>query len=167
VNHGPSDGQYLDVLDDAGKIIARFYSLSFAFPSDHRVYGNTVIIEQTDTYTLENVMKQWQPFRITAQDGPVTFQYAAYPAVTTSVFEAGAKWQRAKKLQLFYLTANNGAYGRAIALYDLTYSTASAPLVSDTFTATDGTQLVGRAPANANLPGDVYARSGSSGWGRR
>jgi hypothetical protein len=39
-----------------------------------------------------------------------------------------------------------------------------APLVTDTFTAANGTQLVGRAPSESNVPGDVYAGTGDPLW---
>jgi hypothetical protein len=164
VNHGPSDGQFLEVLDDAGKIIARFNSLSLAYPTDHEVFGNNVqVIGPTNALVLDQLMQQWQPIHITGQNGQVVFQYATSSGVTTPLFDATANWRRPKTLRLSYAMAA-AAYTRAVALDDLTFTTVSAPLVTDTFTAANGTQLVGRAPADANVPGDVYARTGAAGW---
>ena len=128
VNHGTAGGQYLDVLDDAGNIIARFYSVQVVYPTDECIYANNEVLLQTDLDTINSVMGQWQPLTISAQNGQITFQYAGYPPVVTTVYDPSANWQRAKTLSISYWTAASWAgYTRDCFLNELTYN-AQLPL---------------------------------------
>ena len=142
-NHGNNGGQYLDVLDDTGLIIARFYSRQLSFPNDYRITANTLNIAQTNQTTLAAVMQQWQPLTITATSTGITFNYAAYPPVTATVFDAGANWRRPKNLHItFFCTGPSGGYGRAVALRAATFTrtpgTAAPDFTLGTATLTGG-----------------------------
>ena len=117
-NHGTQGGQYFDVLDDAGRIIARFYSVVVAYPNDFRVYGNdNAVVQGTDDRTLRSVTWQWQPLEITAENGAITFRYGPYGPVTTHVFDAASDWRRAKSLRFYFWTnAPSANYSRSVDL---------------------------------------------------
>lgn len=133
-NHGTNGGQYLEVLDDAGLVIARFYPRQVSHPNDYRIYANTVVLAQGTQSTVAFPMEQWQPLTISATSSGITFNYASYAPVTTTVLDAGANWRRAKTLRFSYFcTGVSGGYGRAIALRNATFTrtpTAAAPALT-------------------------------------
>ena len=142
-NHGSNGGQYLDVLDDTGLIIARFYSRQLSFPNDYRITANTLNIAQINQTTLAAVMELWQPLTITATSTGITFNYAAYPPVAATVFDAGANWRRPKNLRItFFCTGPSGGYGRSVALRTATFTrtpvTAAPDFALGTATLTGG-----------------------------
>jgi PA14 domain-containing protein/flagellar hook capping protein FlgD len=98
-------GQSLDLLDDAGKVIATIYPNMYDYPNDGRMVANGEAIVQTDVSTLINeVIPPWRPLRISAADGQITFKYGDYPAKTTAVYDPTAKWRRVKTLRAYYWT---------------------------------------------------------------
>jgi hypothetical protein len=121
-NHGSCGGQYMDVLDDADKVIARLYQLQVAYPNDSRVYGNTEAILQTSEGGLMALSAAWLPLRITAAGGQVTFAYGSYDAITTDVFDPTSNWRRPKTLRLSYWTGQC-AYPRRVHIADLKMQT--------------------------------------------
>ncbi len=92
--------QYVDVLDAAGKIIARFNYTGNSTTKVLTIYGNTSIIDSK--VGLSSVLNQFQPFEINAVNGAITFNYANYPPVTTSIFDATANWRQPKTLRQYW-----------------------------------------------------------------
>jgi hypothetical protein len=121
INHGETGGQRLDVLDGAGKIIARFYPTLVAYPGDGRVYGNREVVVRVGHYLeIQAGLAGWQPLRIAAEDGRVTFSYAGRAPVTAAPFDADADWRRPRSLRLSFWN-DSAPYPRACALDDLTF----------------------------------------------
>jgi hypothetical protein len=123
-NQSNAGGQYFDVLDDAGKVIARFLTQQVKFPDDYRITANSKDLFQGTGDQLRVATQQWQPLTITGTSKGIAFAYARLAPVLTPVFESGANWRRPKSLRLkfFCTTAPSGAAGRAIALRSATFS---------------------------------------------
>jgi hypothetical protein len=122
-NHGTSGGQYIEVLDDAGLIISRFYPRQVSHPNDYRIYANTLIVAQGTQTSVAFPMELWQPLTISATGSGITFNYAAYAPVTAAVFDAGANWRRPKTLRFAYFCSGvSSGYPRTVALRDATFT---------------------------------------------
>ena len=131
-----SYGQYLDILDDADKVIARFNPKDIG-GNVHTLQGNGVTIMSAPVSSggydpLSFVSKQSIPTRlsISAQNGLITFTYGSYAPVTRPVFDSTANWQNPRTLRLHFWTGSNATgYRQAIALGEATFS--PAPTVSE------------------------------------
>jgi hypothetical protein len=122
VNHGQQGGQYLEVVDGADKVIARFYPVMVTDSSDIRIYGNSAVIHQAGLGDIQNeLMGRWQPLRIRAEDGRVTFEYAGRPPVSVAILDPAADWRRPRRLRLTFWYAG-ASYPRTCHLDDLTWS---------------------------------------------
>ena len=144
-NHGTSGGQYIEVLDDAGLIIARFFPRQISHPNDYRIYANTLTLFQGTQTALNATMEQWQPLTITATSSGITFSYAAYTPVTTGVVDAGANWRRAKTLRFAYFCSGvSSGYPRTVALRSATFTRTPASAAPE-FTIDSGTLHGGNA----------------------
>ncbi len=159
-NNGTSGGQYVEILDDAGLIISRFYPRQVTYPNDFRIFANTQTIVQTSNTALNAVMEQWQPLTITATSSGITFNYAAYAPVTAAVFDAGADWRRAKTLRFAYFCSGvSSGYPRAVALRGATFTRSPGSAMPDfalgaaTLTGGNGNGVLDRNEHNfLNVP---------------
>jgi hypothetical protein len=120
---GGVGGSYLDVLDNAGKVIARFY---VAGPWNNGnvidyIYGNNDIIDDAPA-TVENIFLA-QPISISAANGQVTFAYGPYHAVTSSVFDPTSNWQNPQTLRLYFFGPDSSVpqAGYNIDLQNMTF----------------------------------------------
>ncbi len=105
VNHDPYCGQRIEVLDDAGKVVANFDATLISYPDDVRIKANGAAVADADLPTMQDdVLPQWQPLRITAENGQITFEYGGYAPVTTSIVDPTANWRRIKTFRLYYWT---------------------------------------------------------------
>ncbi|WP_080241344.1 PA14 domain-containing protein [Spirosoma rigui] len=97
-------GSYLEVLDDAGKVIARVDCQVSLVPSAvARIYGNDKVIAQGEYFNgILPVFNQFQPLDITLSNGTAIIKYGPYPAVTTGLFDPGANWHKPRTLRLFF-----------------------------------------------------------------
>ena len=72
------NASYLQVLDDKGKVIARFSRQQITWPSDYRLLFNGQLITQRNQTDMRALTMFAQPFTISMKDGKVTFQTATY-----------------------------------------------------------------------------------------
>lgn len=149
-NNGSNGGQYIEVLDDAGLVIARFYPRQVSHPNDYRIHANTLTLFQGTQTALNATMEDWQPLTITATDSGITFNYAAYAPVTAPVFDAGANWRRAKTLRFAYFCSGvSSGYPRAVALRAATFiRTPDFAITATTLTGGDGDGVLERNEHN-------------------
>ncbi len=105
---------YIDVLDAAGKIIARFYYTTPGLA----LKGNSATIDANTSYLTLN---QFQPFQVEVLNGNVTFTYANYTPVTTGIFDASANWKTPKTLRQYWTTDGTPAYGKNIGFMDMKF----------------------------------------------
>jgi hypothetical protein len=128
-NANSSDGQggvYLEVLDAAGKIIARFYTtLYWANGLPYMsVTANQTILASDRSEIIQPVLTTVQPLSIAASAAGVTFQYAGYPLKTVPIFDAASNWKAPKTMRLYFWTSGSN-YSRSVDLSDMRYSTGS------------------------------------------
>ncbi len=107
--NGQMNNFFIEVLDDAGKILARFYAdrnLS-AYPTiAYRAYGNGAqLFSSTSNATVASV----QPFDIIAVGGSITFNYAGYTQ-TTSIFDGTGNWAKPKTLRVRFASTKGPNY---------------------------------------------------------
>lgn len=111
---GTDRGQLL-ILDAAGKIIATLYRFQQSWPTDIRVYGNTSIIQQTDTNSFYDVGKYLQPIEISAAAGVITFAYAGLTPVTASIFDGTGNWAQPRTMQMYFYAPSGRSFKMDIA----------------------------------------------------
>src|SRR5260221_241975 len=125
-NANSSDGQggvYFEVLDAAGKIIARFYPTLFW--SNNLPYmsvtANKAVLASDKSGTIQPVLTTVEPISITAAGGKVTFNYAGYAPVVTTIFDPSSDWQTPKTMRLYFWTSGSN-YSRAMDLLNMRFS---------------------------------------------
>lgn len=137
-------GMFIDVLDNAGKIITRFWSSSVYDPVDPvmSIYANNAVIAKGGKSVIQPVMYKPQPFKIEAANGGLTFTYGTYAPVTAKVFDASSNWRNPQSLRLYFFS-NGGAYTRIVDIKSMRFSksagnssTTDSNPVTDTTTTT-------------------------------
>ncbi len=103
--------EYLRVLDNTGKVLARLYvqSAGSGTSTTTTVYGNGSVIAtglRSDMNLITGVLK---PFSITYQGGNITFGYADYTPVTVAKFDPTASGLQPKTLQIYFQSIINVA----------------------------------------------------------
>lgn len=104
VNLGPNGagGCFLEVLDDQGKVIVRFFWNMNYSTKDTRLFANNSIIVNGH----DNVMKPYysvpQPFSISMSGDSATVSYAAFPPVTVAALDTAAHRNQPKKVRLYF-----------------------------------------------------------------
>jgi hypothetical protein len=124
-----SSGQYLEVLDDAGKIIARLYprALNLNVAPPVSINGNTgassVKVVSSDTWN-RTIWQTPNPFSISAAAGKLSFTFADGSITNVTPLDSAANWQKPTTLRIFYYHFHpNWGYGLEIGLSDVTFST--------------------------------------------
>ncbi len=115
---GSGINSYIDVLDAAGKILARFYYSGSAATKVVTIYGNSAKIASATG--LSPTLLQFQPLEISVLNGLVTFKYANFPAVTTPIYDATASWKKPKTLRQYFV-GGFPAYGKYIGFMDMLF----------------------------------------------
>jgi hypothetical protein len=88
-----SGGIYLDVLDNSGKVIARYYNKTRfdVSPAQTYWYANTTLLTQQQTFTAPaNALIANQPISIKVMSGVLSLKFGSYTTPSLTVFEAGA-----------------------------------------------------------------------------
>jgi hypothetical protein len=124
-NANSSDGQggvYLEVLDAFGKVITRFYTTLYWVGSTPymSVNANNTVLASDITTTIQPVLVQAQPLSIAVANGIVTFTYANYAPVTTTVMDATSNWEIPKTMRLYFWTSGSN-YSRAVDLQSMRF----------------------------------------------
>jgi hypothetical protein len=155
----PKGGLYLDILDAAGKIIARFFPGGVPVSGGQTlyIYGNSKIISSgaLENYVNEpNILYVQQPLEISALGSAISVKYGPYAAVTDSVFETGADARAPKSLRIHFFATNNSNFDRVINLDKMRFLTSITR-------ASAGTPL---ALALTSLKAQVVARRATAIW---
>ena len=98
------NASYLQVLDDKGKVIARFSRQQITWPSDYRLLFNGQLITQRNQTDMRALTMFAQPFTISMKDGKVTFQYGSLPAISTIAVDPTSNLNRPKTLQVLFFS---------------------------------------------------------------
>ena len=107
---------YLDVLDVSGKIISRFYYTLSHSTKVITIYANSAIMNSG--LTLIPTLTSYQPFEVNIVNGVVTFNYANYPPVVTTIYDPTANWQQPKTLRQYFV-GGFPAYRETIGIMDM------------------------------------------------
>ncbi|WP_207423404.1 PA14 domain-containing protein [Desertivirga brevis] len=121
-------GAYLDVLDNAGKVLVRFYTkLVNGTTNQVYIYANDKIIAQAASTSIRPTLNSYQPIEITASATGIMVRYASFAPVTTTVFDPLSNWRMPKALQLYFWTSAVGGsnYDRNVSLEGFRYSVES------------------------------------------
>jgi hypothetical protein len=111
-------GTYLEVLDNADRVIARFnHTISFGGTNPRNVYGNGNLIHSEGGLPfISNVLWRNQPLTISATSAGVRFAYADYTPIVVPVSDPLANWQNPKRVRVKMFGVN---YDRKINILSL------------------------------------------------
>lgn len=137
--NGAHGGSYIEVLDAAGKVIARFWVeavwVSGLETNNVTIRANGQTMANGYSAVTEPVTRSRQPLSISAAaNGQITVSYGPYAAITTSVFDPTSNWQSPQTLRLYYFTAPNGSSDRALSLDSLRFTANSGDTDNDGLT---------------------------------
>ncbi len=121
---GINSQMFLDVLDDAGKILSRFYITRIVSPTLHaNIMGNTSIIATGLGTTLLDSMDVIRPFSVVGLASSITITYGGYTGVTTTKFDASADWSKPSAIRVLNISTNlsTGVYTNVIDLQNLRF----------------------------------------------
>lgn len=145
-------GMFIDVLDNTGKIITRFWSSSVYDPVDPimSINANNAVIAKAGKSIIQPVMYKPQPFKIEASANGLTFTYSTYAPVTTNVFDAGSNWRNPQSLRIYFFS-NNGAYTRIVDIKSMRFSKSTGNNSTTNSTPVTDTTPVVKQPASATV----------------
>ncbi|WP_207534032.1 PA14 domain-containing protein [Desertivirga arenae] len=144
-------GSYLDVLDNSGKVIVRFYTkIIYGSTNQIYIYANDKVIAQAAQNLIKPVLSTFQPLELSASASGIVVKYGTYAPVTTTVFDPLSNWRAPKAMQLYFWTSavNGNNYDRNISLEGFKYSVeslndnASAPVITSSQNAVAATLSV-------------------------
>jgi hypothetical protein len=122
-------GGYFDVLDDQGKVITRIiheqYLKNGQMYINIKCNGKTVV-NSIDKYTYA-VTNKPQPFELNITGSSIEFKYAAYPAITVSIFDATGKWNKPKTIKFNFIGSQSN-YDRMINIHSLSMVVDASPM---------------------------------------
>lgn len=146
-------GAFLDVLDDAGKIISRFYiqrSAYGVYPVTCSAYGNTKALNINDMLTFQaTTSNKNQPLEVSAVNGIITFKYAGFSG-TDAVYDPSANWQRPKTLRLYFTTVTDN-FDRRMGISEMRFlrNYATTDTTNKLSTSTTATAALKPLPKNS------------------
>jgi hypothetical protein len=118
-------GCYVQVLDNTGRVICRFYRWTDRASSGglYIKANDKVIYSEATAAEIPKRTRFWKPFSISASAGQLTFRYADFTAVTTAALtDAAALWNAPATLQLYFFTLSGGqAAWRLISVKNLRF----------------------------------------------
>jgi len=111
--------QFLEVLDSTGKELITFYVTS---PSTNivNIFCNSVLVATSDGIVIPSLLKTAQLFKIEIVEGTVTFTFANYTPITTTISDLTGNWRTPKtlRIRIFRNSLNNPARFQTITLKD-------------------------------------------------
>ncbi|MEP6555000.1 MAG: hypothetical protein ABJB11_15725, partial [Ferruginibacter sp.] len=115
--------QYLEVLDDQNKVLARFYPELNLSTMVSTIFANKATLAKGNDATIRGDMNNLNPFEVKIINGAVTFTYSNYAPVTTTIYDAAANWKKPKTLRVIFnsTNANTAVYQTIIDLKDFKF----------------------------------------------
>jgi len=117
-NTANDQGMFVDVVDDQGKIIVRFYVRRIVAQTDIVIYANGVQIARGTLASLQEVMNKSQPFKVAVANGKITVTYGPYAPVVVPTFDPAAKMQNPKTFRLYFTHPGTTTANRRIGIND-------------------------------------------------
>jgi hypothetical protein len=117
----PHEYTYIEIVDHAGLVIARFNINENSSVSRWNVYGNGVLIANLGSNdALWDLMMKAQPLVIGANaKGAVTFRYGDLPEIITAPLNPLANWRVPSKFRIQFKFGTAGATSRSVNLRKL------------------------------------------------
>ncbi len=154
------DYNYLDVLDNAGRVIVRISRPMLSYPTMAVRVNNASLVQGDFNVLTNSVTGRLQSFSIAASGSNITVTYAGYAPITTTIFEAGAVLSSPKTLRVQMYSSDNKSHATDLAnlrLYN-TASTSSGATSSGVYlsdlnwtSATNGYGVVEKDRSNGEL----------------
>jgi hypothetical protein len=116
-----SGGSFLEVLDDAGKVLTRLFFSVDINTKEAMMYANRKSIFKTTQDNLWAVMATSNELTIKMENGNASVKYGPYPAVSVPAFNPSAKWARPKTFRLYFWSKKQNS-NRAIDIEQLNFS---------------------------------------------
>jgi hypothetical protein len=123
--NGQSIFQYLDVLDEKGKLLTTFYveMNRKSKPFSALIFGNKKLIRSGVDHVVKKAMSEFTRLEITMAGGIATFKYGTGKAISAPVFDPGGNWRKPALLRCRFESIKGGAvYGATLGLKDLTFT---------------------------------------------
>jgi hypothetical protein len=133
--------QYLDVLDNTGKIIVRFYQKINYTTNTTTIYANNTPIFTSGVGEMRVLTKSFQPFDIDKIGGTMTVTYAGQSAAVGDVYDAGANMSNPTTMRLYFSNVGGFLYEKFVRISNFrfvpfnTTITPAAPTVTADFAA--------------------------------
>ncbi len=124
--NGLTQNQYIDVLDNAGKILIRFYPMinRSVIPAQASLIANTLPMFSGTEGVVRKALDNQLPFEFKILNGVVTITYGSYTK-TTSIFDPTGDWHKPTKFRVSHnstATATGGVYTQTVDVADITYT---------------------------------------------
>lgn len=122
-NIGTASGQYFEVLDIAGKVLARFYwniVTSGSFPITG--YGNGTVIATGSETDMRFIIERFRDVEISCNAGGVTFKYHNYSPITVAILDGTADWTKPAKVRIRFFYASGLALQKKFGIKDFQYT---------------------------------------------
>ncbi len=123
--NGQSIFQYLDVLDEKGRLLTSFYveMNRKSKPFTALILGNRKLIRSGADHVVKKEMSEFNRLEISMSAGIATFKYGGSKAISSPVFDPAANWRRPAQLRCRFESVRGGAvYGATLGLKDLTFT---------------------------------------------
>jgi hypothetical protein len=137
--------QYLDLLDNTGKIIIRFYQkINYDNGGSTTIYANNTPVFSKGIGEMRVLVKDFQPIDIYKSGSTITVIYAGHSATINNVFDPGANMSSPTTLRLYFTNNSGMLYGKSVGIRDFRFipynksTTPEAPLL----TADDNTNTL-------------------------
>lgn len=120
--NGQSIWQYLEVLDEDGKIISSFYveMNRNMKPFSAQIFGNRRLLGTGEEHQLRRTMSKFTSLNISVSKGAVTFTYGQQKPITAPLFDLAANWKKPKLLRCRFKSVNGGSvYAATLGLKNL------------------------------------------------
>ncbi|WP_254448780.1 RICIN domain-containing protein [Spirosoma rhododendri] len=164
-----SGGSYFEVLDNAGKVLARLYQQVYFGPSNPPVktIANGQTIAQGYYFDPASaVATAADAIDISLDNGTLSIKYQNYPAVKTGSLEAGGNLQKPRTVRLFFW-CNGRNYERTIDIQQLRFfagsvsATGTTPAPASTGPTAGKTYYIKAKQSDKNI--DVSGQSTADG----
>ncbi|WEK37998.1 MAG: PA14 domain-containing protein [Candidatus Pseudobacter hemicellulosilyticus] len=119
-----SGGSFLELLDDNGKILLRFFWNMNYDTKVTRLFVNNIILDSAHDNTMKLVYGIPQELEVSMQNDSVRVKYGPYPVLTVPKLEAAAVWNRLGHLRYYCWTKTFNSL-RQIDFISLHYTTST------------------------------------------
>ncbi|CAN5430989.1 hypothetical protein BH11BAC3_BH11BAC3_06110 [soil metagenome] len=108
--NGGNNNYYIEVLDDAAKVLTTFYGLTtfinYPVQSQKLLFNSAVVLNNIDNKnngpSLTADFNKITDFNISVSGGKVTFTYGNYAPVTTTMADLTANWRKPKTVRIHF-----------------------------------------------------------------